>query len=175
MSDKQSRLMVVLVALGLMLACSQSVEEEGPGGAVQTFYRHLNDGNYVEAKDMYNVEARATLDDPELSSSSGFRSWAEIQTKNRSISSVSILETSTDDTGADIQYEISYRDGSSKTSNVRLTLEDGDRRLAESQVSARSVNTGRLGNLRLPWQFLRNCKNCGYFRKTIRIANDNIL
>jgi hypothetical protein len=133
MFDKQScSVIIILLSLVLMLACSQSGKAEGPGGAVQLFYQQLNDGNYNSAKEMYSAEARATLDDPELSSAGGFRTWAETQTKNRSISNVNILQELGDDGGATIDFEITYRDGTTKTSQVRLTEEDGEWKLGFS-------------------------------------------
>jgi len=125
MLDKRSSLAIILLAFGLMLACSQSGEAEGPGGAVQLFYEQLNDGNYNSAKDMYSTEARATLDDPELSSAGGFRTWANTQTKERSITNVEVLQEERDDSGSTIDYRITYRDGSTKTSQVRMTEEEG--------------------------------------------------
>ena len=125
MFDKRSSLAIILLAFGLLLACSQSGEAEGPGGAVQIFYEQLNDGNYNNAKEMYTAEARATLDDPELSSAGGFRTWADTQTKKRSISKVEILQEEPDDSGATIDYQITYRDGSTKKSQVRLIEEEG--------------------------------------------------
>jgi hypothetical protein len=125
MFDKRSSLVIILLAFGLMLACSGSGEAEGPSGAVQLFYEQLNDGNYNSAKEMYSAEARATLDDPELSSAGGFRTWANTQTKDRSIRKVEILNEAVDESGATIDYRITYGDGSSKMSQVRLAEEEG--------------------------------------------------
>jgi hypothetical protein len=132
MFDKRHSTVPLLLALALTLACSSGGESEGPGGTVQLFYQHLNDGKYNDAKEMYNAEARATLDDPELSSDAGFRTWANTQTKERSISEVEILESATDDTGATIDYEIRYEDGTVKKSRVKLTEESGEWKLGFS-------------------------------------------
>ena len=132
MLNRRPLLPLLVLALGLMLACSQSGEAEGPGGAVQLFYQQLNDGNYNAAKEMYNSEVRATLDDPEVSSAAGFRTWANTQTKDRTISKVEILESTADETGATIDYEIVYRDGSTKKSRVRLIQEEGGWKLGFS-------------------------------------------
>jgi hypothetical protein len=132
MLNRQPRLALLVLALGLVLACSQSGEAEGPGGAVQLFYQQLNSGNYNAAKEMYNSEVRATLNDPEVSSASGFRTWADSQTKERTISKVEILESVSDETGATIDYEIRYRDGSKKKSQVHLTQEEGEWKLGFS-------------------------------------------
>jgi hypothetical protein len=129
MSDKSLLPLLLLLLLGLVLSCSQETEEEGPQGAVKRFYRHLNSGDYQAAKEMYNAEARVTIDDPELFSEAGFRKWAEEQTNNGSIKGVEILQAVDDDTGADIEYEISYRDGTTKRSRVRLTQEEGEWKL----------------------------------------------
>lgn len=125
MFDKRSALSILVLVLGLALACSSGGESADPGGAVQLFYKHLNNGKYNDAKEMYNAEARATLDDPEVSSEAGFRSWADTQTKQRSIAEVEILSSATDDSGATVDYEIRYEDGSVKKSRVKLTQEDG--------------------------------------------------
>jgi hypothetical protein len=125
MFDKRSSLVIILLAFGLMLACSDSGEAEGPGGAVQLFYEQLNDGNYNSAKEMYSAEARVTLDDPELSSAGGFRTWANTQTKDRSIEKVEILNEAVDESGATIDYKITYDDGSTKMSQVQLVEEEG--------------------------------------------------
>jgi len=132
MLNRQPRLALLALALGLILACSQSGEAEGPGGAVQLFYQQLNSGNYNAAKEMYNAEVRATLDDPEVSSASGFRAWANTQTKERTISKVEILESVSDETGATIDYEIQYKDGSTKKSQVHMTQEEGEWKLGFS-------------------------------------------
>ena len=132
MFDKRSYLSIMIVAFGLMLGCSQGDEAEGPGGAVQLFYQQLNDGNYNSAKEMYTAEARATIDDPELSSADGFRRWADTQTKGRSISKVEILAETVDETGATIDYEIRYEDGSTKKSRVKLADEQGSWKLGFS-------------------------------------------
>jgi hypothetical protein len=132
MLKRQPALLLILLVIGLMLACSKSGEAEGPGGAVQQFYEQLNSGNYNAAKEMYNAEARATLNDPELSSAAGFRTWANTQTKDRTISKVEILESASDESGATIDYEIQYRDGSTKRGQVQLTQEEGEWKLGFS-------------------------------------------
>jgi hypothetical protein len=132
MMKRQPSLLLILVAIGLLLACSKSGEAEGPGGVVQQFYDQLNSGNYSAAKEMYNAEARATLNDPEVSSAAGFRTWANTQTKDRTISRVEIIESASDETGATVDYEIQYRDGSAKRGQVRLTQEEGEWKLGFS-------------------------------------------
>jgi hypothetical protein len=129
MLDKRSLPLVLLLLPVLMLSCSQSTDEGGPGGAVKRFYTHLNNGDYQAAKEMYDAEVRKTVDDPELFSEAGFRSWAEEQTKRRSIARVEVLQATGDETATDVEYEITYRDGSSKKSRVRLTQEEGEWRL----------------------------------------------
>lgn len=126
---KKPHLFLALLALGLTLACSKGGDAQGPGGAVQLFYERLNDGDYSAAREMYNAESRATLNDPEFSSAAGFRTWADTQTKGRSISEVEILQSVNDATGATVDYEIRYRDGSTKKSRVRLTEEEGEWKL----------------------------------------------
>jgi hypothetical protein len=112
-----------------MPACSRGVDAEGPAGAVQLFYEQLNDGKYNNAKEMYSTEVRATLDDPEVSSEVGFRTWADTQTKNRTISEVEILAEVSDESGATVDFRIAYRDGTAKTSQVKLTQENGEWKL----------------------------------------------
>ncbi len=129
MFDNRSLLFALLLLPALMLSCSQSTDEGGPAGAVKQFYTHLNNGDYQAAKEMYDSETRKTVEDPVLFSEAGFRSWAEEQTRRRSITRVEVIQAVDDETGADIEYEITYRDGSSKRSRVRSTLEEGEWKL----------------------------------------------
>ena len=105
--------LIVLLALVLIPACSSGPgEAEGPGGAVQRFYKHLNDENYRAARGLYTQEALELLSDPEFSTEQSFRNWAKEHTKQGSISGVTILGTETLDTGGTrVEYQIDYDDG----------------------------------------------------------------
>jgi len=120
---------LVVVAVGLIPACGPGAEESGPGGAVQRFYRHLNDGDYATAKALYNAETRKMLDDPDLSSEEGFREWAAQQTRDGSISRVEILSAEIAGDEARVEFEIRFRDGSTQAGQVTAKLEDGEWKL----------------------------------------------
>jgi len=121
--------LTVVTLLGLILACAPGAEESGPGGAVQRFYRNLNDGDYATAKALYNAEARALLDDPDFSSEEGFRTWARQHTREGTISKVDILTVDTAGEEARVEYRILFEDGSAETGEVTATLEDGEWKL----------------------------------------------
>lgn len=126
MTSRRASWTALILAVGLIAGCSGgSSEEEGPGGAVQQFYRHLNDGDYAAAKAMYSAEVLAVLDDPEVSSEEGFRSWARTETKEGSVSAVDILGEEAAEEEVRIEYRVDYRDGTSKTGSVTVTQRDG--------------------------------------------------
>lgn len=117
--------LALAVCCGPLLNCAPGEEQGGPGQAVQQFYRHLNDGAYVEAKGLYNAEALAVLDDPNVSSEESFRAWAQQETKSGIISKVTIVKASVEETTADVEFEIVYDDGTRLKRSVTLTQEDG--------------------------------------------------
>jgi len=126
----RDRALIVLLALvvGGILGCGPSQEGEteagGPGGAVQSFYRHLNDGDYPEAKVLYTSEARQALDDPEM-----FGSWAEQATRKGTISKIEIINSTVEETSATVEFEIVFDDGSKEPHTVELVDEDGQWKL----------------------------------------------
>ena len=125
--------LIALVLIAMLPACSeQATEEEGPGGVVQRFYRHLNDGDYAGAKSLYSSDALAVLDDPEISSPEAFENWAQGRTHQGTIDSVMILGTEAGEGQTLIEYQINYGDGSSVTDEVAVTEEDGQFKLGLS-------------------------------------------
>jgi len=122
-----------LVLIAVLPGCSQqATEEEGPGGVVQQFYRHLNDGDYASAKALYSSDALAVLDDPEISSPEAFESWALERTRQGSIDSVQILGTEAGEEQTLVEYQINFGDGSSVTGEVSVSEENGELRLGLS-------------------------------------------
>ena len=114
-----------LVLLALVAGGCSSAPEDGPGASVQKFHQLLNDGDYAAAKDLYGVEARTILDDPNLSSDEAYREWAKMWTREGSISTVEIVGTEEQETTAVVEYEIHYADGSVQAGSVTLSHEDG--------------------------------------------------
>lgn len=129
MRNRTSLFLVIILALGLIPACSPGADESGPGGAVQRFYEHLNNGEYADAKALYNAEARKLLDDPEFSSDEGFRDWARQHTHQGSISEVKILSAETVEGEAHVEFEIVFDDGSTQAGQVTTTLENDEWKL----------------------------------------------
>jgi hypothetical protein len=129
MNGRNRALFVIFVLVaGTIPACGPSqdgqIEAGGPGGAVQSFYRHLNDGAYPEAKALYTVEAREALDDPEV-----FGSWAEQATRKGTISKIEIVDSTVEETSATVEFEIVFDDGSKEPHTVELVDEGGQWRL----------------------------------------------
>jgi hypothetical protein len=111
----------------LILACSGGVEEGSPGQTVQIFYQHLNDGAYDDARNLYNQEALAVIEDPNFGSEEGYREWARSETKQGLVDRVEIVDTTLDETGssATVAFEVVYTDGTTKPAETVLILEDG--------------------------------------------------
>jgi hypothetical protein len=129
MRDMLAACLAVALCCGPILNCASGEEEGGPGHTVQQFYRHLNDGAYVEAKGLYNAEALAVLDDPDVSSDEGFRAWAQQETKSGIISEVTIVNSSVEEMSAAVEFEIVYGDGTRLQRSVTLTQEAGQWKL----------------------------------------------
>lgn len=122
---------LVLVVLALLNGCSsERPTESGPGGAVRQFYDLLNRGDLTAAMGLYSAEARTAIGDA-TGSDSPFGDWAEQETKARSVADVRIVSTieREDGSGADVQFEVRYRDGSAVTRQVSLVQEGGGWRL----------------------------------------------
>lgn len=129
MNGPNRALIVMLVwVIAGALACGPSQEGEtdagGPGGTVQSFYRHLNDGAYPEAKALYTAEARQALDDPEM-----FSSWAKQATREGTISKIEIVDSKVEETSAKVEFEIVFDDGSKEPHTVELVDEGGQWKL----------------------------------------------
>jgi hypothetical protein len=118
----------VLICLALALSCAPS-DENTPGAAVKTFYRHLNDGRNSEAMAMYNAEASRMFDDPSIAAVGVFDDWVATETKKRSIREVEIVDAAAQERSAEVKFRVEYDDGSSKDGEVSLTLEQGQWKL----------------------------------------------
>jgi hypothetical protein len=120
-------LLSVALFAGLIAGCSTGVEEGSPGNVVQTFYQHLNDGSYGDARMLYNEDALAVVEDPNFGSEDSYREWARVETKQGTVSRVDIVDTTLDETGAaaTVAYEVVYNDGSTKSAEISLTQENG--------------------------------------------------
>ena len=119
---------LLLLALSLC-GCSSEPADTGPGAAVRQFYDRLNQGDHTGAIALYSAESRGVLDDP--AGSGVFGGWAEGETKGRSVAEVRIVSTAehAGGGGAEVQFEVRYRDGTSVTRQVSLVQEDGAWRL----------------------------------------------
>ncbi len=121
------RLTLISLAAALLLGCTpggEPLESSGPVASVKSFYRHLNEGNYDEAKALYTAEARQAVEDPEL-----FRSWAEQATRQGTISEIQIISESDQEGSASVEFEIVFADGSVEQHTVELSDQDGDWKL----------------------------------------------
>ena len=124
----------LLLFLALLPACSseQGSSEQGPGGAVQRFYQHLNAGDYDAAKAIYTGEALAVIDDPEISSPEAYQSWARQRTHEGTIDRVTIVGTEQEEgeeagTGAIlVEFQLHFGDGSIETYEAPVTEENGE-------------------------------------------------
>lgn len=127
MRQRSIGLVSVAIFAGLIAGCSAGVEEGSPGNVVQTFYEHLNDGSYGDAKALYNQEALAIVDDPDFGSEAQYREWALDETKQGTVTRVEIVDTTVDESGtaATVAYEVVYSDGSTKSAEIPLTQENG--------------------------------------------------
>jgi len=121
---KSTTLPIVLIGLFLSLSCAPS-DENTPGAAVKTFYDHLNDGRNSEAMAMYDDEASGMFEDPSFASEGAFDEWVASETKQGSIREVEIVDASTEEASAEVKFRVEYEDGSSKTGEVSLSLEQG--------------------------------------------------
>lgn len=126
-STSTRSLLVLPICVGWILSCSSS--SHGPGEAVRQFYMHLNEGDYSSAMALYSSEATEVLEDPSLSSETVFAEWADAETRQGRIDGVKLITEDRDAETATIEFEVLYTDGSSKTSRVTLTREDGQWKL----------------------------------------------
>lgn len=113
----------------VLLYCASPPQPPGPEQSVEQFYRHLNDGNYTEAMSLYNAKTLDVLEDPQNTNDGGFAQWAQLETKQGTVDHVRVLNAHVQDTAATVDYEVIYRDGSTKRASVELTQEDGQWKL----------------------------------------------
>lgn len=111
----------------LLLGCSS--EATGPELALEQFYRHLNDREYVQAIALYSAESRGVLDDPAAGGGSGFDEWALSETRNGKVKSVQVTGHEGAEERTQVQFEVVYTDGTRVNRSVTLTREDGEWRL----------------------------------------------
>ncbi len=107
-------------------AAASPAGEQGPGDTVQRFYNFLNERRFADAQALYTQEALKIVDDPSIMGAGAFEQWAQNETKQGTLSSVSILHT--EQQGADaasVDFEVKYRDGSAERRQVGLKREGG--------------------------------------------------
>jgi len=125
-----------LLLVGLLCACVGAQEDtDSPEATVKAFYGHLNSGSDSAAKELYTVESRKMFDDPEMASDNAFAEWVASETKQSTISEVTILDQTGDETNAEISFEIHYEDGSRAARKVSMARENGAWRLELIQVA----------------------------------------
>jgi len=116
---------LLVLACLTVLACSPGAED-GPSATVRQFYDDLNAGRYDAAKALYSADVRSMFEDPSLSSEDTFRTWADSETKNGTISKFKIGSKEIDESGtATVEFRITYDNGESQSARVTLTQEDG--------------------------------------------------
>jgi hypothetical protein len=117
------------LALLLLAGCApgdgSSTPDPGtPGAAVHQFVTQVNAGDLESARDLYSSETRQIVEDPEI-----FQSWADQFTHDRTVTDISILESSVAEDTATVQFEIVFEDGSKTSHSVELVSEQGDWKL----------------------------------------------
>jgi len=117
-----TRLAVVL-SVALLPHCAPGEVEGGPEDTVRTFYRHLNEESYDDAKRLYDDAVLQVLDDPE-SPEEGFRAWVQQETKNGIVSKLDISKATVEESAATLEYAILYDDGTRERRSVTLTRHD---------------------------------------------------
>jgi len=129
MSRQLLRVCLPLCLGMLILGCSSGEPPAGPADAVQTFYEHLNNGDYGKAMELYNAEARKVLADPDSASAGAFAEWAKEATKDGTIELVDVMNENEGEAGATVEYQVRYSDGTRSVHTVKLTFEDGSWKL----------------------------------------------
>jgi hypothetical protein len=132
--SKRTTLWVALVCLAL--SCSKPAREgaavqqaAGPERSVEEFYQHLNAGNYSGAKRLYDAHTLGMIEDPQNAGEEGFAKWAQLETRQGTIDHVRVVNSEVREPGATVDYEVVYRDGSTRRATVRLTQEGGQWKL----------------------------------------------
>ena len=121
------RSLFTILLCALPLACSSA--PTGPEGAIQEFYRHLNEGHYRQAMSLYNSEARGIFEDPETGGDSVFDEWARTETKDGKVDRVQVVQQEASDVHASVEFQIVYTDGTRVSRSVTLTHESGEWKL----------------------------------------------
>jgi hypothetical protein len=103
---------------------AEGIDEGTPGAAVVTFFDHLNSGDLDAARNIYTIEARLVVEDPEI-----FQGWADLITQDGTIDSVSIVSSTVIEQTAAVEFEIVFGDGSSKAHTVDCLNQEGEWRL----------------------------------------------
>lgn len=115
-----------LLGFALLLpGCGGGGEEaEEPGDVVETFYDHLNQGNYTEAMTLYSSDALQALEggDPD---ETGFADWAREETRDGSLQRIAVVHIEQPGETATVEFEIVYGDGTKQRRSVTLVREDG--------------------------------------------------
>jgi hypothetical protein len=112
----------LVLALALA-ACSSGPQ---PQEAVEAFYQHLSSGAIDQAKTLYSAEVQKSLADLPADE---FADWVDRETKQGSVERIQVINIQSTEDQSKIEYDIVYRDGSTKRSNVELILEGGTWRL----------------------------------------------
>ena len=115
---------IVVLLVAVLPHCAPSDVAGGPQDTVKTFYRHLDEGSYEAAKQLYDDSVRTVLDDPESSSEEGFRAWVRKETKNGIVSRLEIDNPTVTESSARLNYAIVYEDGTRERRSVTLTRHD---------------------------------------------------
>jgi len=116
-----------ILILSLVVACSGGGESGGVSDAaatVRTFYEHLNDGRYAEAKALYSTETMEQIF-PDESAEAGFQDWAVVETHKGGLAEFSIVSETKSESGVVIEFELRFEDGESSQRRVTVSKENG--------------------------------------------------
>lgn len=114
------------LALAMILALAACSTGPQPEEAVEAFYQHLSSGAIDQAKALYSTEVQKSLADLPVDE---FADWVDRETKQGSVERIQVISIQSTENQSKIEYDIVYRDGSTKRSKVDLTLEAGTWRL----------------------------------------------
>jgi len=114
-----------LLVVALLAASCAGTPQDTPEATLRHFYDRLNAGATADVKAMYKSETRSMLEDPAQTSPEAFAEWVTGETKDGTVSDLSIVDQKVEDDSAEITYDVRFRDGSKNRRTVSLVRESG--------------------------------------------------
>jgi len=122
---RSTRIAVLLLCCSGLRACGGGPADQGPAAeTVRTFYEHLNQGRYAEAKTLYSEATRQQIF-PDFSADAGFREWAAIETHDGGLEAFKVVSEAELEGMVTIEFELRFSDGETARRTVTLREEDG--------------------------------------------------